>query len=324
MRTSHKILLALGTLGLGFLAWRFDTNVVRVGLAQVGWGLALVIGQEIVAHLLNALGWRFAFARADAGAFSLGELVRLRVVGDAINYLTPTATLGGEVARATMLDDRRGADVRTVSVIVAKSTQTLAQALFITAGLALVAGQWIVLPVAPGLPWVAGVGAACIVFMGLLGRSRWAALASAAWRRAFGAQVLGFVRGHKGRVALSTLMFALGYAWGAFEAYWICRFLLIPVPVATALAIEVLSITVDGFLFMVPAKIGTQEGGKVVIFAALGLPASLGFAFGVIRHIRELAWAGLGLLLCYAAVGREGLDLRRATRSQPRAESPLR
>ena len=83
-------------------------------------------------------------------------------------------------------------------------------------------------------------------------------------------------------------------------------------------------ITVDGFLFMVPAKIGTQEGGKVVIFAALGLPASLGFAFGVIRHIRELSWAGLGLLLCYAAVGREGLDLRRAARSQPRAESPLR
>jgi hypothetical protein len=28
------------------------------------------------------------------------------------------------------------------------------------------------------------------------------------------------------------------------------------------------------------------------------LNSSAGFAFGVIRHIRELAWAGAGLLLC--------------------------
>ena len=75
-------------------------NVVRAALLQVGWGLALVLGQEAIAHLLNALGWRFALAREDAGAFALGELIRLRVAGDAINYLTPTATIGGEVARA--------------------------------------------------------------------------------------------------------------------------------------------------------------------------------------------------------------------------------
>ena len=92
-------------------------------------------------------------------------------------------------------------------------------------------------------------------------------------------------------------MFALAYGWGAFEAYWICHFLGMPVPVLTAMAIEVLSIAVDGILFAVPAKIGTQEGGKVAVFAALGLPASLGLAFGLVRHARELSWAGIGMLL---------------------------
>jgi hypothetical protein len=64
-------------------------------------------------------------------------------------------------------------------------------------------------------------------------------------------------------------------------------------------------------LFVVPAKIGTQEGGKVAVFAALGLPLPLGLAFGITRHVRELAWAALGILLCYAATGRDGVLSRR-------------
>lgn len=309
MRTSQKVLLLLGTLGLTLLAWRLGMSAVRAGLAHLGWGLALVIGQELVAHLLNAFGWRFAFAPEDARAFALVELVRLRVVGDAINYVTPTATLGGEVARVAMLDERRSSDVRTVSVIIAKATQTLAQALFVTAGLALAVTCWTGLALARPLAWVAGLGVAGVALVMLGGRSWWAAV-SAAWRRAFGPGVLAFVREHPGRVALSTSMFALGYAWGAFEAYWICRLLRFPVAVATAFSIEILSITVDAFLFMVPAKIGTQEGGKVAVFTALGLPATAGFAFGVVRHLRELAWAGIGLFLCVALAGGERLGQR--------------
>jgi len=309
MRASQKVLLPLGTLGLALLVWRLDMSAVRAGLAHLGWGLALVIGQELVAHLLNALGWRFAFAPEDARAFPLVELVRLRVVGDAINYVTPTATLGGEVARVAMLDERRSSDVRTVSVIIAKATQTLAQALFVTAGLVLAVTCWTGLAFARPLARVAGLGMAGVAPVMLGGQSWWAA-ASAAWRRAFGPGVLAFVRDHPGRVALSASMFALGYAWGAFEAYWICRLLRFPVTVATAFSIEMLSITVDAFLFMVPAKIGTQEGGKVAVFAALGLPATAGFAFGVVRHLRELAWAGIGLLLCVAVPGGERLGQR--------------
>jgi hypothetical protein len=270
--------------------------------------MTLVLSQEIVAHVLNASGWRFTFTREVAARFSLGELVRLRVAGDAINYLTPTATIGGEVARTVMLSDACGADVRAVSVVIAKTTQTLAQAFFITAGLTLVATEWIATgPISSFSLWAVGIGllAAMLVAHRLKARGRGMA---AAWHRAFGTRLVEFLRNHPGRVALSTLMFALAYAWGAFEAYWICRFLRMPVPAVTAFTIEVLSITIDGILFMVPAKIGTQESGKVAVFAALGLPSSLGFAFGVVRHVRELIWAALGVFLYCAAVGRGGLS----------------
>jgi len=277
---------------------------VRVAVLEVGWGIVLVVGQEVVAHLLNTLGWRFAFAREHVAALPFGELLRLRLAGDAINYLTPSATIAGEYARVAMLGDRLGADVRAASVVVAKSAQTLAQAVFMAAGLSLLGAGFVIAGPRQSLAlWALGLGLLLAIL--LIYGSTAARLAPARdFLRNAARRLAEFLRDHPGRVVLSTFMFVLAYGWGSFEAYWICRFLGMPVPVFTALAIEVLSVTVDGILFMVPAKIGTQEGGKVAVFAALGLPASVGLAFGLVRHVRELSWAGIGMLL-YALSARQ-------------------
>jgi glycosyltransferase 2 family protein len=304
MTLGHRAVLPLlGLLGLAILVWRADTHAVRVAVLEVGWGIVLVVGQEVVAHLLNTLGWRFAFAREHVAALPFGELLRLRLAGDAINYLTPSATIAGEYARVAMLGDRLGADVRAASVVVAKSAQTLAQAVFMAAGLSLLGAGFVIAGPRRSLAlW--GLGLGLLLAMLLIYGSTAARLGPVrAVLRNAARRLAEFLRDHPGRVMLSTFMFVLAYGWGSFEAYWICRFLGIPVPVFTALAIEVLSVTVDGILFMVPAKIGTQEGGKVAVFAALGLPASLGLAFGLVRHVRELSWAGIGMLL-YALTAR--------------------
>jgi len=298
MTLGHKAVLPLlGLLGLAILVWRADTHAVRVAVLEMGWGIVLVMGQEVVAHLLNTLGWRFAFARDHAAALPFCVLLRLRLAGDALNYLTPSATIAGEYARVAMLGDRLGADIRAASVVVAKSAQTLAQAVFMAAGLALLGAGFVIAGPRRSLAlW--GLGLGLLLAMLLIYGSTAVRLGPLrAFLRNAARRLAEFLRDHPGRVMLSTFMFVLAYGWGSFEAYWICRFLGIPVPVFTALAIEVLSVTVDGILFVMPAKIGTQEGGKVAVFAALGLPASLGLAFGLVRHVRELSWAGIGMLL---------------------------
>jgi hypothetical protein len=81
-----------------------------------------------------------------------------------------------------------------------------------------------------------------------------------------------------------------------------------------ALALETGSVLIDGLLFFVPGKVGTQEGGKVLLFAVLGLDPARGLTVGVVRRIRELTYAGLGL----AALG------AMAVRPTPRVRhSPL-
>ena len=50
------------------------------------------------------------------------------------------------------------------------------------------------------------------------------------------------------------------------------------------------------YAFFVPAKVGTQEGSKVIVFAALGLNSARGLTVGIVRRIPERTYAGLGLI----------------------------
>jgi hypothetical protein len=105
-------------------------------------------------------------------------------------------------------------------------------------------------------------------------------------------------------VALALACFVAGWAVGALEVYVVLAWIGAPVDWATALAVEAGSVLIDGIVFFVPAKLGTQEGGKVVLFAALGLDPARGFTLGVVRRIRELVYAGLGLAALSLLAGR--------------------
>ena len=300
MISHERAALAVAAVTLVVLLWAMDPAAVGRMVVGVGWGMGLILSQELVAHLLNALGWRLAFTADQAAAFPLLELVRLRIAGDAVNYLTPSANIAGEVTRTVLLNDSHRVEVRAAAVLVAKCVQTLAQILFAATGVLLVFGGHVPFPaVLAGGAIVAALAASGLGIR--RARQRRGAPASGALPRTGLRAVLAgsrdFVARHPGRLVLSTVMFVLAYAWGAFEAYWICHFIGLPVGVGAALTIEALSTAVDSILFMVPAKVGTQEGGKAAVFVALGLPAASGFAFGVVRHVRELIWAGLGLLL---------------------------
>ncbi len=303
------ILLALGVATFGYLLWTFQPARVWTRLADFGWAFALVLPFQIFDHLCNAFGWRLAFAPSDARAVPFWELLRVRVAGDSLNYLTPSANLAGELVRPGMLGGAASSDAKIASVVVAKAAQATAQSIFILLGMAyLLAGRsavfregqaaWSALAVAVILLVVAGSVAAFAAQP-----SAWLSRRAPRFvARSVPVRVLlrGYLRRHPLRLCGSVVLFTLGYVWGAAEIWLIARLLGAQLGAHEVFAIEVLSNLVDLLAFMVPAKIGTQEGGKAVIFKGLGLSSELGFSVGLIRHIRELCWAGSGLAL-YAA-----------------------
>jgi hypothetical protein len=55
--------------------------------------------------------------------------------------------------------------------------------------------------------------------------------------------------------------------------------------------------------FMVPASLGALEGGHIALFATLGLGATAGMSFSVVRRLREATWIGIGFVALAAYRG---------------------
>jgi uncharacterized protein (TIRG00374 family) len=292
--------------------------LVGLGLGQVlgnlrhlGVGWILIIGQEILPIVANTAGWHYAFSPPQR-QIKFWHLLKMRLAGDGLNYLIPTATVGGEIWRINSLSQNTSVAVGAASVTLAKFNQFLGQALFIALGL-LLAAPWA--PLKPGLvPWLWVVLAGCLAFLGLIFFS----LQRGLFGRLSGlleiwlpAQVRSYLPAKRLQELDNCIaaylskdqwafwssggLFALAWALGSVEVFLIFHFLGLPINLATAVTVETLSIFIDLVLFFIPAKLGTQEGGKVLIFLSLGLSPAAGLSFGLIRRVRELFWAGTGL-----------------------------
>ncbi len=291
------------------LLWKLDARAVLALVARVGWGLVPVLALPLGALVLNAAGWRLSFAPEDGRCYPLPELGKLWLAMEGLNYLVPTGTLGGEVARATMLGEGPPPEVRTASVVTSRFSQTIAQVAFVLAGFVFLVSR---LPLVQKAGWITPAAAALLGLLAagfvayLLFARRWIPVSGGEpppgesrgrWLRRIPGRLGVYFGRHPGRFAAAMALFFLAYAWTTIETWLICRFISLPVNVRTALTIEVLSVAVDGLLFIVPAKVGTQELGKTAIFSFLVLPPRSGLAFGIVRHLRELAWAVTGLLV---------------------------
>ncbi len=314
--------IALGLAVLAATAWAIGIESLARDLRLIGWGLAAILLVESLSVLLNTGGWALAFPRGER-TVGMPRLLAARLAGDAVNYLTPSATVGGELLRVRLLGPEVPAALRWASVTAAKVGQSVAQVVFILVGLG------VALPRLPGvtrwtgLPWLlvsalGGVGAviAGAVYVRLVGRGFWSTARSAlgpgrlarrlpsSWTGLGQDLDAALARLGPWRTGASLGGFVLGWAVGAAEIYVILRCVADAVDWPTALALETGSVLLDGMLFFVPAKVGTQEGGKVALFAVLGLSPARGLTVGVVRRIRELTYAGLGLIALAALSAR--------------------
>jgi glycosyltransferase 2 family protein len=307
----ERLFLAAGAALFIGLVVHIGPDTLLRDLALVGAGFSLIFGQELFAFLFNTLGWRYAI-RPDRRHVRFVDLFAMRMAGDAINYVTPSASIGGEFVKARLLHRRVALTDAMGSVSLAAINQFLSQIVFIVASVPFIASRAPTAAVGDLALAVGGFVVLIAAVLVYLGRRRnafqriRAFLVKRGWFehwtrhetdwRELDAAIFGAFRRHPVDNALSVLFFTLGWGMGAVEIYLILFFLGIPAGWPDAIAIEGLSMLVDLSFFYVPAKIGTQEGGKYLIFLLLGLNPAGGFALGVVRRLREMGWALLGLL----------------------------
>lgn len=315
MRRLNLALLLVASIVLFLTLRQSDWTALGGSLLQGGRYLPLLLLPYALTSYLWTLSWRLLLVSGD-GRPSVQRLFFVRLAGESLNQLTPTASFGGEPFKAYHLHAAGvGWSEAAASLAIHKALMVLSLVLYIAACLA-------VLPVAlPGFPhgiaassWagmllLAGGGG---LFMTLQRRNPCTSLTRTLQK--FGAcpaQLLNqqerladldaslsaFYRDHARAGWMALWLFFLGWVMHAVEVYLIFRMLGHPISFRLAFCLDGLSQLAAGLGFMIPASLGVQDGGNILLSLGFNLGATLGAGFSILRRFREACWLLLGLLV---------------------------
>jgi len=311
-------LLAAGAVLFAAVLLSQGLSAVFATLAMAGWGLLLVALFHLLPLVLDAAAIRVLF-EPPAPRRSLLDAVLARWVGESANSLMPAGQIGGPVLMVRYLA-QRGMPLQHAAAAITVSTtfQTLAQLVFAFVGVSLLgarsgspAHHSLRVPVLIG----SAVLALMIAFFYLLQRrGLFAKLTGAVarisskrdWsqlmRRAEAIDLaLRNTHSRAGRVAGSFLLSLVGWLVGAGEVYLILQLLGRPVSWSDALLLESLGQAVRGAAFAIPASLGVQEGGYVLLAPLVGLNPDVGLALSLAKRAREILLGLPGLLYLHRA-----------------------
>ena len=268
--------------------------------------------------LLHTWGWQRCFTEKHKPG-----LLRLwwpHLAGSAVNYVTPTATLGGEVIKGTLVP--RGVPGReaAASLTINKLTVTQADLILAVAGVIVLVGSaslapaWKLGALAGGLLFVGGT----LAFWMLQRRGRLAGLVGrrSVLRRLFGEEraarladlsediderIADFHAAGRGDAAVSTLLHLAGKAIGVVQLALFLYWLEVPIGPLGVVSIFLVARAIELAAFLVPASLGTQEGGLMLAMSLAGIPVSLGLTFSLVLRLEQVFWTGVGFV-AYAGV----------------------
>ncbi|HEY7039004.1 MAG TPA: lysylphosphatidylglycerol synthase domain-containing protein, partial [Methylomirabilota bacterium] len=237
------------------------------------------------------------------------RLVGARLAGEALNLVTALGSMGGEAVKAWLIRRDVTYEASVPSVVIAKTTLTIAQALFLLIGVTL---AWSLLAtdsrVISAMVWLLVVEIAAVAgfvgvqVVGIVGRAgrllQWFGVVQRQdYAQRLDATLRDYYRRDWRRLSLSTGFHLAGWLLGALEAYLILFFLAIPADLVTATVIEALGAGVRFAAFLVPASLGAFESANAAAFEAMGLGAGAGLAFSFVRRARQVVWIGIGLVV---------------------------
>ena len=125
------------------------------------------------------------------------------------------------------------------------------------------------------------------------------------------AQLMAYYTAHPWRFGGSLLWHFIAFLCSGARTYVLLRLLLGDRAPgwAEALMVAVVVSALDQMFFLVPARLGTLEGARVLVLSAAGLTPVVGLTFGLIARLDSLFWNGIGLLF-YALCTRRPVLVR--------------
>ncbi len=319
-RPFHLVLLVLGAAFLAYLIWKIGPREIWHQFTALGWGLIPLVMAEGLAEMIHTLGWRHCM-NEPYRSLSWFFLFRVRMAGYAINYLTPTATLGGEVTKGTLLASAHKGPGAVTGVLIGKVCFGFSHLLFV-----LIGSLFIVATVKlPTALWLAMLFSSALITTGIAiffliqKRGKLGSIVRWLAARKMGGRLLQkaaagiaeidhalkiYFEERPGELLRAIGWHLLGYSLGIAQT-WYFFSLLNRASWVVAAATWFLGMWFDLVTFAMPFGLGTLEGTRVIALRAVGYNALLGITYGVALRLAQLFWAAAGLVnYAFMASGR--------------------
>src|SRR5437773_9115225 len=332
MKAHGKFQLTIYLLGFAGVAL-FTFLLIRQGIGQVldafatgEWAIVGIVFYHLIPIFLDAIAWWVLFPNLDRPPML--RLFWMRWIGESVSTLVPSAAVGGDIVRAR-LASIHGAPlpIAAGTVLVDLTLGSFSQACFTLLGLVLLVdltgktsfvgptliGILIALFAFAGFYFVQWLG--MFRFLGrivsrLAGSSDWQSLVQGGdtWDRT----IRSLYSRRRGVVAccawtIASLVIGSGEIW---LALWILD---LPDSFLNALILQSMVLTIRSAAFPVPAGLGVQEGGYLVVGNLLGISGEGAFALALVARAREIGLGIPGLISWQVIEGRRLLRARAAT-----------
>lgn len=306
------------TLATALFIWE-GIGPVAAAFAAAGFGILWASLFHFVSMALNARAWQILLPGRRRGslAFYLWS-VWLR---EAVNGLLPVARIGGEVVTARLLM-RHGlsAPRAMASLVVDMTVSLISQFAFTVLGLGLLAVDGGGGDIAREIAFALLTAIPLVVAVLLVQRIGVFTLLARLFRALFGDRLDALVGGaapldravrrlYRRRAAvLACFAWQLaGWIAGGGEIWLALRFLGHAAPVLDAVVVEAVIQALSSGAFVVPAALGVQEGGFLVVGGLIGLSPDLSLALALMRRARDLIIFVPALALWQVSAGRRAL-----------------
>jgi hypothetical protein len=273
------------------------------GIQRVGWGLVAILALAGARFLLRAECWRLC---VPAGThLSRRHALRAFLAGDAVGSVTPLGLLASEPTKVLLTRHHLATRESVSSLAVENLVYAGSVVAMIGAGLLVLL---LAVPLSPAMQWTVAAalaGSAVVAALSVrLLRGTWdeGRGARPRWREKLATvrqSVLGFSAGHPGRLWRVFGLDLAFHALAVIEIYLTLRWLLgdRSPTMAQAIVFEALNRVVTVAFKFVPFRIGVDEALNGALAPVLAVNPAAGVALAVVRKVRNLFWAGVGLLL---------------------------
>jgi hypothetical protein len=306
LRRHNLVTLASALGGAALFAYavrRAGIDDIVEGIQRVGWGLVVILGLAGLRFLIRAECWRLCLP--PTVAFPLPRALAAFLAGDAVGNITPLGLLASEPTKVLLT--RHHLAPREAIASLAVENFVYAASVLAMIGIGLV-----VLMTSVPLPR-GGIAASLAGLVAMLAGAAIAARAMRGtwdparglrprWRERLATirdEAVRFSGGHPRRLWRVLGLDLLFHALAVVEVFVTLQWLLgnrSPTFVQ-AIVFEALNRVVTAVFKFVPFRVGIDEASAGALAPMLSVNPAAGVALAVVRKVRNLFWAAIGLAL---------------------------